>query len=437
MPETMDLNEIPTVPTVHDKIPAKYSKIDNPPYKVNFRRNDTSDKSISSVHVGQILRKNGYIFHDVARNGRRLATVSFPTFETANKAIDDNELKKFYEIFIPNSFVFVYGYISNVDDSVEFDGDFGLISELKNSNAAITAVKPIFYTDRKDQQKKRSHKVSITFRAKLLPKYVLAFGVNLQVSPFINRVKLCSQCARFGHDATACKQITECKLCFKKTCVNPNECGTNTCKLCKSVDHKTGDSQHCPKFQEQSRIYKCMAVNNIGFNQARSQIVTHKNYFAGLENLNEFPEISSANSYANVMKTTPRNFHLSPLKHSHPLHQQKTSTVSPTERGAKAEQRDRMKRRAGDFDNPLHGPSFKIDLSHLQKDLSVLNQQEKDSFMDSITEYINIIIKKLIDSRPVSINNIASVPSSFDPKKQKTIQETSAAALEEDEEMES
>lgn len=430
--------EDPTVPTVKNKIPAKYlkSKGDNPPYKVNFRRKDVSDKSISTVHVGQMLRKNGYSFHDVARNGRRLATVSFPTIEAANKTIDDDVLKQFYEIFIPNSFVFVFGYISNVDDSVELDGEFGLINELKKSNATISEVKPIFYTDRKDGQKKRSHKVSITFRAKLLPKYISAFGVNLQVSPFINRVKLCAACARFGHDAAACRQISECKLCFKKTCDNPNECGTNTCKLCKSVDHKTGDKL-CPKFQEQSRIYKCMAVNNIGFNQARSQVVTHKNYFAELENLNDFPEISSTNSYANVMKTTPKNFHFSPLKHSHTRqHQQKTSNVSPIERGARAEQREILKRKAGDFDNPLHGPSYGIDLSHLQKDISGLNRQEKESVMQSITGYMHKIIKKLIDSRPVSTNITASVSSSYDVKKLK-INENSQAAAMEDEQMES
>ena len=196
-----------------------YIPSDLGPYRVVVR-NDGDNKMIDAMRIGQILSQKEYkSVVEIKKNARNSVVVTFSSFEEANKITND-DLNKKYKIFIPKSFIYVFGYIKGIDRDMEMDGKYGLINELKIKYPNITEVNRIKYKN-KEGKEEESARIKLAFRAKTRPQEIKAFNTIKKVFFFRKVLRLCDNCGRFGHMAQQCKSTT------------------TGCSNCKSTEHET------------------------------------------------------------------------------------------------------------------------------------------------------------------------------------------------------
>src|SRR5206468_9484035 len=76
-----------------------------------------------------------------------------------------------------------------------------LLSELASQN--VTHVQPIFIT--RDNQKKRTNTLIVTFGQSVLPKFITAGYLKVPVDIYYPSPLRCFNCQQFGHHRATCK----------------------------------------------------------------------------------------------------------------------------------------------------------------------------------------------------------------------------------------
>jgi hypothetical protein len=288
----------------------KYEKDDPGPYRVLFKEENKKKHFIEDILVGQKLAKQGYKndLVKIERTSKKVVEVTFRSYDSANKVIDNEELKKEYTIFIVKKFIFVDGYVKINPEAVEWDDEeFGIINQLKSENDNVHSVKRLTYKKKNEssgvKETRYSYKTSITFRAKKLPKSISVFRVIKKVFPFINKLRFCKFCGNYGHITELCHRAQEAKIiCSNCFTVGHATCDTIKCKHCKGK-HQT-NADECSFKQRQQKINKTMSINNVGYREAR-KLVINPNYYADLEDESEFPSFGKAN-FSTKVKVWPK-----------------------------------------------------------------------------------------------------------------------------------
>lgn len=249
-----------------------YDETDRGPFKVNICYLEDKDVFIEPVGIGLTLKAQGYTkFSKVKRLSKKVATTTFESFELANKAVQDVELKKKYRIYILRSYILVDGFIKIEPDSCDFKTELNNGEIIKQSNPDIPMheVKQLTYVDKADGQTKTSFKIAIAFRMKQLPRQIVVDQSIKHVFPFLHEVILCPNCGFYGHTKEKCNRPVGafCPTCFSR---DHKSCNKATfCKHCNSVDHNTND-KNCPERLRQEAVRKAMAEKNVGFNAAKN-----------------------------------------------------------------------------------------------------------------------------------------------------------------------
>lgn len=391
-----------------------YTKSDQGPFKVNFRiknsQNAAEKVNISVLSLAQTLSKNGY--NDVVeydKNSRRAITAHFMTIESANKSTSDTALTDKYDVFIPSSFVFVSGYIFAENGVERYDEEYGLLPRIKSDNDNIDSVKELKYTDSEGKQR-NSAKIAISFRLRQLPSHIEAFNSILKVFPFINKVKQCKKCMRFGHIEVDCKSSKpRCPTCGAD---DHDKCEKIHCILCKSDDHSANDI-NCPALLKEKKIARVMSTNNIGYHEAKKQIST-KNYYSALENSSAFPALErSPMTYAQSLKSKIAMRVMKPLQQEKP----KMTPKSRAERPRRVQQKPAFY--VEKPINPLAGPSYKLDFSHLQSELSQLRDADIQQLMTQMMSMATNFVKQLITQKTAAA--ATSTASTANPLKRNVL----------------
>lgn len=284
----------------------KYEKLDPGPYKVNICHKDDRDSFLNTMVVGQDLVKNGFL--DIAQNGvqrvsKKVVSVTFNNYKSANKIVDHEKLREKYKIYILKNFIYSDGFVKIDPDSVDWDGQFGVIEQIKKENSNIKEVRRIKYksrNERGEEVEKYSYKTAITFRLRKIPEVIHIFRCVKKVFPFINKTRFCDNCGFYGHLKEKCnrKKDEYCRNCFTK---GHATCEKTFCKHCKKSDHSARD-ETCPEIKRQEKINRIMAINNIGFNEAKKYIRQDTNYYTQLEDFQQFPQLP--NPQRNNLKNT-------------------------------------------------------------------------------------------------------------------------------------
>lgn len=129
----------------------------------------------------------------------------------------------------------------------------------------------------------------IRFRITTVPPSVIYMGKRLHLVPFVEKVRRCQKCQRFGHVARICRTSDKnavCQRCGKL--VSSHSCNNNVNEACTAekpscincVRHKLPDSaaEHeassnsCPIFQKQRKLKKIMAYHNVSYSEASSML---------------------------------------------------------------------------------------------------------------------------------------------------------------------
>ncbi|XP_024870002.1 uncharacterized protein LOC112453444 [Temnothorax curvispinosus] len=93
---------------------------------------------------------------------------------------------------------------------------------------------------------------------------IFASGIGLRVRPFVQQVRQCFNCYKFGHTKLNCKSETRCIVCGDKA---HGQCDETRCCNCGGAHRST--YRKCPAFEKNRNINVVMAQRNISFHSAR------------------------------------------------------------------------------------------------------------------------------------------------------------------------
>ncbi|XP_058790945.1 uncharacterized protein LOC131664095 [Phymastichus coffea] len=265
------------ITTKSDKA-SEFFKPDNQgPFGVWIKRKIESKEGLSAFKVGSVIFKKYKNIIDIKNRGRFKVEILFSKREEANKILTDKSLEAHnMETFIPGYRKFRKGVIRNVPLDLQEED----IKEAIVSPVGITEVKRQSRRNRNasgsDDKWIKTQTIVVTFSGQILPKDIVLYYVKASVEPYVQKLRQCYNCLKFGHVANTCKGKKRCIMCGleeHETDTDNGRCPKDipSCSNC-SGPHKSIDST-CPVYQKYLRINVLMTHDNISFSEA-SKIIT-------------------------------------------------------------------------------------------------------------------------------------------------------------------
>lgn len=110
-----------------------------------------------------------------------------------------------------------------------------------------------------------SSSIKLTIESNLLPEFVYIFRVRCSISPYINRVRRCINCSRWGHSSMFCKNNTACPKCGDD---HTDLCPNQIMKCVNCNDYHSFDTSY-PAFLNARIINTIMTYCNVNQFTAR------------------------------------------------------------------------------------------------------------------------------------------------------------------------
>jgi len=114
---------------------------------------------------------------------------------------------------------------------------------------------------------KDSHTVKIEFASNLLPEYLSIWSIKTKVRPYINRVRKCFNCFKWGHFAIFCKGKETCSRYGNEHKLDMCNSDVLCCINCKNTHHPF--DIECPIFHKYRIINAIMAFCNVNQYKAK------------------------------------------------------------------------------------------------------------------------------------------------------------------------
>ena len=226
------------------------------------------NKKGNLIKIYNILLNTGIKFDSIKMVGFNRAEVKYKNRQDANRILEESRLKpEGYTSYIPPRWKERKGVIHEWEGTIE-----DLRKQLAPDQGTFTLEK---LKKRKIKEGKTTWEegkaILIRMRGDSLPtKIIIGWGhVYLRIEPFVEAVKQCFKCLRFGHVQAVCKTpIRKCFVCTteahgrcedKPKCIN---CGGEHLSM----------ARECQTFQRESAIKKIMAYKNLSYNTAHEII---------------------------------------------------------------------------------------------------------------------------------------------------------------------
>ncbi|XP_076684074.1 uncharacterized protein LOC143377046 [Andrena cerasifolii] len=251
----------------------------------------TASKKNNLIKIYKIIMDMKIKFQGLKMVGFNRAEVTYKSRQDANAMLARSRLQPTdYITYIPNRWKFRKGVINEWEDSIE-----ELEDQLK-----MGPNQGRFTLERLKRRKMKDGKVTweegkailIKMQGESLPtRLLIGFGhVWLNVQPFVEAVKQCFRCLRFGHIQAMCKTPErKCFLCAKSF---HGGCTENPrCINCNG--NHTSTARECPAYQREATIKKIMAHKNLTYRGAEEivrreeKLVKYGNEGRGMEEYEE------------------------------------------------------------------------------------------------------------------------------------------------------
>jgi len=121
----------------------------------------------------------------------------------------------------------------------------------------------------------------VRFRTSIVPPSVIYMGKRLTLRPYIQKVRRCDKCQRFGHIAKICRTTDINAICVRCGKHSSSHNGDDKSKYTSDkpscincLRHKLKDGEHeaswfkCPIFLQQKEIKRIMAYRGASFSEA-------------------------------------------------------------------------------------------------------------------------------------------------------------------------
>lgn len=287
----------------------KYRSIDKGPFYVYLEHLNKNLGRLFPIKIGYFLQESSEFKHDILdikSIGLKRVKVEFKSYNVANSLVNHELIRKHKLIaFIPKFYTQKKGIVRMVDTFFEED-------YLKNAIISETPVVEVKRMKRKvvNLETKESSLISrqmiiVTFLGNRIPDSIKINLVKFNVEPYFSPVIQCFKCLRYGHTSEQCRSNPRCQKCTKEHTEQEVCDGERFCLHCNSTEHNS-ISKNCPAYLKQYNIKKTMAYQNMSFKEAETLVnnpsyakVTTNNRFDLLNNLDNFPELSTSNTSCN------------------------------------------------------------------------------------------------------------------------------------------
>lgn len=368
----------------------------------------TNNENIGRLHpmvVGHILHRKLNIPNilKIEKVGRNRVRVELKSIKDANNLVNNSHLKtENLKAFIPKNLLERKGIVRYVDtifdDKYLFENIMSpyRITEVSRFKRKVTS------TDGETHFVPKQT-ILLTFEGNVLPKVVYINYVSCVVEPYVQRVVQCYKCLRYGHVAKQCNSTSSlCINCSKDKdpdheCRDPQD---SFCLFCKNNNHKT-ISKNCPKYEEQARIKKIMAENNLTFLESKNNLnnsysnVLVSNSFTALDtdNTANFPHLNSNKNHKQSHNVQNRS--VIPRPTQLPSHTQTSFSKTQTEHNNK-------KRKAHSPINlSSHPPMFPFTfgpdkpIPHYQKEAMEVESGDTDLFVTNFFKFFQLVLNDI------------------------------------------
>jgi len=132
----------------------------------------------------------------------------------------------------------------------------------KDRSMEIRSIERLKYRDiRNNNELRESNTVKIDFVSNLLPEFISIWSVRKKIKPFINKVRKCYNCLRWGHSSAFCRGVPVCPRCGDGH--EAGECSIESfmCPDCKQI-HAPFENI-CPIFHKYELVNAVMAYCNV------------------------------------------------------------------------------------------------------------------------------------------------------------------------------
>ncbi|XP_076396227.1 uncharacterized protein LOC100880244 isoform X3 [Megachile rotundata] len=227
-------------------------------------------KKMNLIKIYRFVQRTGLRIESIRMVGFSKAEVTFRTREDANKMLQDYERSEgIVGVFLPIRKRFRKGVIRDW---------LGTMEELQEEAMPGQGEYVLERLKRKSREKRRGRKgvvgepLLIIFRGDALPVSLLIGQghVGVRIWPYVEQVKQCYRCWRFGHIMKFCKGRK--RLCGKCGEDFHGKCEKEAkCVNCKG-NHAANEDKKCWMFQKEYAIRKVMAYKNVEFETAKEVI---------------------------------------------------------------------------------------------------------------------------------------------------------------------
>lgn len=214
--------------------------------------------------------------------------------ELANEIIDEQPFNG-KKCFIPYHAKYLTGVLRDMDTNLTSEEIIQMFENKFNK---------VFRMYRyQNNERLPTKSVRVIMEADELPDEVTVYGMRCRLTPFVQKVKLCNKCHRFGHYADKCKsEYNKCENCGQQ-CIN--KCTRNTtCSSC-GGEHKYNDL-NCPVRGIEENILRVMNNNKLSYFEAKDWIRENvsKDTFSYIVKQKDFPTLGESNIRKKIKKVT-------------------------------------------------------------------------------------------------------------------------------------
>jgi len=246
----------------------RYSPSNCPPFLVHI---ESVDGNIRPMRLGKLLAEHFPAINNIRRLGRNIIAVNFKfSFDANNFVQSDNLLPENWIPYIPNYKIIRTGVVRGVDPSLSID-EILQVLKWRDRPMEVRSIERLKFRDmRNNNELKESNSIKIDFVSNLLPEFISIWNVKSKVRPYINKIRKCYNCFKWGHSSTFCRNSSACSGCGFSH--ESEDCSNESfnCPDCKQL-HAPFETI-CPIFRKYEIVNAVMAYCNVSQFIAKKQI---------------------------------------------------------------------------------------------------------------------------------------------------------------------
>ncbi|CAK9803282.1 hypothetical protein ANTQUA_LOCUS3655 [Anthophora quadrimaculata] len=198
----------------------------------------TKNKTHNMLKIGKAINSLRVGAHTILPRGFNRAEAYFNNGQEANRLLDLPALPGIgIKAYVPRQKVEKKGLLRGIS----LDLDLNELIQTSTSPCKITYAKRLSRRQvdptTKEASWEPSETVLLTFEESMVPENIRIYGLlNRKVTPYIERVRTCQNCGRYGHTAAKCRGAPTCLNCGQKKSTDPYTCPSEgSCLHCR--DH--------------------------------------------------------------------------------------------------------------------------------------------------------------------------------------------------------